>query len=65
MTVKDIEKAITKLPRSQVVELGAWFEEFEAQIWDKQIEKDAKAGRFDALIEQAKSEHSAARSELL
>jgi len=65
MTVKDIEQEITKLRHSEVVELGAWFEEFESQLWDKQIEHDAKAGRFDTLIEQAKSEYAAGRSKPL
>jgi len=43
MTVKDIEQAITQLPNSEVVELSAWFEEFESQLWDEQIADDAKA----------------------
>lgn len=57
MTVKDIEQAIEKLPREEVVTLSAWFEEFETRIWDGQIAEDSKAGRFDKMIEQAKSEH--------
>jgi hypothetical protein len=61
MTVKDIEQAITKLPPAQVVELSSWFQEFESQLWDQKIEKDAKAGRFDSLIDQAKSEYAAGR----
>jgi hypothetical protein len=57
MTVKDIEQAIEKLPREEVVTLSAWFEEFETRIWDGQIAEDSRAGRFDNLIEQAKAEH--------
>ena len=62
MTVKDIEHAISQLPPSDIVELSAWFEEFESQLWDEQIENDAKAGRFDTLINQAKAEYDAGRS---
>lgn len=51
MSVKEIEMAITQLPRSEVAELSRWFEEFEAQIWDEQIARDSKAGRFEELIE--------------
>lgn len=65
MTVKDIEHAITQLPRTEVVELSAWFEEFESQLWDEQIESDAKTGRFDSLIDQAKAEYAAGRSKPL
>ena len=59
MSVKEIEQAIAQLPRSEVTELSRWFEEFQAQMWDEQIERDAKAGRFDELIEQAKARHAA------
>ena len=59
MSVQDIEKAIAELPREEVVELGRWFEEFQNQMWDEQIERDAGAGRFDKLIEQAKAQRAA------
>ncbi len=59
MSVKDIEQAITQLPRSEVAEFSQWFEEFQAQVWDEQIERDSKAGRFNKLIEQAKAEYAA------
>lgn len=61
MSVKEIERAITQLPRSEVVELAQWFEEFKAQVWDEQIARDSKDGRFNKLIEQAKAEYAAGR----
>ncbi|MDQ2730823.1 MAG: hypothetical protein M3Y56_04115 [Armatimonadota bacterium] len=61
MNVQEIEQAITQLPSSQVAELSVWLEEFQAQAWDKQIEEDARAGRFNKLIEQAKVEYAAGR----
>ena len=62
MTVKDIEKAILQLPRAEFTELAAWFEELESQLWDEQIERDAKAGRFEPLIAEALAEHKAGRT---
>ena len=59
MSVKDIEAAITQLPRHEITELSQWFEEFQNQIWDEQIERDADAGRFDKLIKQAKAQYAA------
>lgn len=59
MSVKDIEQAITQLPPAEITELAQWFEEFQNQMWDEQIERDSKAGRFDKLIEQAKAQYSA------
>ncbi len=58
MSVKDIEEAITQLPHEQIAELSQWFEEFHNQIWDEQIERDANAGRFDKIIEQAKAQYA-------
>ena len=61
MSVKDIEKAITQLPRNEITELSQWFEEFQNQMWDEQIERDSNAGRFDKLIDQAKAQYAAGR----
>ncbi len=59
MSVKEIEAAIAQLPRHEISELSRWFEEFENQVWDEKIERDANAGRFDKLIEQAKAQYAA------
>ena len=56
MDVKEIESAIANLPPSEVAELAKWFEEYHAQVWDQQIERDLKAGRLDALLEEAKQD---------
>ena len=51
--VKEIEKAIEQLPKSEVAELAVWFEKFESELWDDQIERDATTGRFDAIYSEA------------
>jgi hypothetical protein len=56
MSVKEIELAIVQLPSAELSELAVWFEEFWAEKWDKQIEEDVRAGRLDALIQQAERE---------
>ncbi|KAF0107169.1 MAG: hypothetical protein FD146_2010 [Anaerolineaceae bacterium] len=50
MTISEIKQAITQLPPQDLSRLRAWFEEFDAQMWDKQIEEDAKSGRLDQLL---------------
>ena len=62
MSVREIETAITELPPGDLAELAAWFEEYQAQKWDERIEKDAKAGRFAPLIEQAREHFRAGRT---
>ncbi len=61
MSVKDIEKAMAELPRHEISELSQWSEEFHNQMWDEQIERDAHAGCFDELIEQAEAQYAAGR----
>jgi hypothetical protein len=43
-TVEDIEKAVAKLNAEQLARFRAWFEEYQAQLFDERIERDAKAG---------------------
>jgi hypothetical protein len=65
MDVKEIENAIAQLPPTKVAELAEWFEEFHAQLWDKQLEEDVKAGRLDSLLREAEQDHESGRSEKL
>ena len=65
MDVKEIESAIADLPPAEIAELAKWFEEFHAQIWDQQIERDLKAGRLDSLLEEAKQDFERNRCEPL
>ena len=58
-TVEDIEKAVAK---KQLAKFRAWFDEFQAQSFDAQIERDAKAGKFDKLADEALRAHREARS---
>lgn len=53
MSVKEIEIAVSKLPEDEVWEFAKWFEEFQAALWDKEIEEDIKAGRLDKLADKA------------
>jgi hypothetical protein len=55
MTVADIESAIEKLPPDEVSKLTAWFAEFEARVWDKQIKRDLQSGKLKNLIEEAEA----------
>ncbi len=56
-TVKEIEKAIAELPPQKLSILRAWFEKFDAAIWDKQIEADVKAGKLDVMATKALDNH--------
>jgi len=52
-TVLEIESAISKLSREELSKLRTWFKDFDAEAWDTQFEEDVKAGRLDALADEA------------
>ena len=53
MTVKDIESAVTQLSPPELEEFAGWFEEYQARLWDGQIERDVRSGKLDGLIREA------------
>ena len=61
MSVQELEKAVTQLPNPELAQFADWFEEYQAELWDQQIERDALSGRLDALAEQADREFEAGR----
>jgi hypothetical protein len=62
MGVRDIETAITQLSAHEVAKLADWFAEYQAQLWDRQIEEDLDAGRLDRLLEEVENEYAAGLS---
>ncbi|MBT3201357.1 MAG: hypothetical protein HN350_15760 [Phycisphaerales bacterium] len=52
-TVQEIEKAVAHLPRSDLDKFRAWFDAFDADVWDKRFEEDAQSGKLDSLADQA------------
>ena len=58
--IKDIESAIEKLSKEDLSEFKAWFEEFDAKVWDIQFKEDASSGRLDKVAEQATTDKGSA-----
>ncbi len=57
MTISELEQAVTKLSEQDLFRFRAWFDEYYAQSWDKQIERDAKSGRLDNLLAEVDREY--------
>ena len=53
MSIEDIEKAIAGLPSDQYAQFRARFEAFDAECFDRKIERDAQAGKLDRLADAA------------
>lgn len=53
LTITELENAIRQMSPGDLATFRAWFAEFDAQAWDAQLERDAAAGRLDALAEES------------
>ena len=56
-SVEEIEKVVAKLSPQELAEFRSWFTEYDAELWDQQLEKDASAGRLDRFAAEALEEH--------
>ncbi|HET6425147.1 MAG TPA: hypothetical protein VFG20_15780 [Planctomycetaceae bacterium] len=61
-TVETITAAIAQLSPEEVAQIRDWLNELAEAEWDAQIERDASAGRLDALADRALAEHRAGRT---
>jgi hypothetical protein len=50
---KRLEDAVRSLSAEERAVFRAWFAEFDAEEWDRQIEADVAAGRLDWLVQEA------------
>ena len=61
-TVQEIETAIAELKPEEIRAVGKWLDELCEELWDRQIEADARAGKLDSLIKEAKADDRAGKS---
>jgi hypothetical protein len=60
--IEKLELLIKSLSSEELAQFREWFAEFDAQIWDRQIESDAAAGKLDRLIDESMADHRANKS---
>ena len=60
--LEQLEQQIAELDASELKALREWFERYDAEVWDRQIESDAKSGKLARLAERALRDHGAGRS---
>ena len=61
-TVEEITAAIEQPSAKDMTRVRDWLAEFAERLWDEQIERDERAGRLDALIDNTLEEHRAGRT---
>jgi len=52
-TVQEIEAAVRQLSAEDLAAFREWFAEFDAALWDRQLEVDIAAGKLDRLADEA------------
>ena len=63
--IEDIESQVKELAPDELAVFRKWFQEFDSELWDRQVESDATAGRLDNLAEEAlEQDRSGETSEL-
>lgn len=60
--LQEIETAVQRLSVEDLTRFRSWFVEFDAEVWDRQLEEDVRAGRLDRLAEEALREHREGRT---
>lgn len=56
-TVYAIEPTVQKLPHAELAEFRRRFAQFDEAAWNAQIERDAAAGKLDALAAEALADY--------
>ncbi|BDC51880.1 hypothetical protein F183_A41950 [Bryobacterales bacterium F-183] len=57
-----LQNEIEQLNDEELRSLREWFAARDFDEWDRQMERDAKAGKLDRLAEQALRDHASGRS---
>jgi hypothetical protein len=61
MSTDELQDVVSHLPAEELARFSRWFEEFLADLWDRQIEDDILAGRLDAAGRRADEDFEAGR----
>jgi hypothetical protein len=62
MNLQLLQETVAQLSEEDLKAFSKWFEEFVADQWDKEIERDALAGKLDKLSKRAIENHRAGLS---
>ncbi len=60
-TIIEIQEAVRALPEEEFREFSSWFDEYEEERWDRQIERDQTSGPLRALMDKARADFEAGK----
>ena len=63
--VQELQSAVSQLSAEELAHFREWFDKFDAEVWDRQFEEDAKSGKLDQLANQAIADFQAGKCKQL
>jgi len=60
--IEQLEQQIQSLSEKELAEFRAWFQEFDWEMWDRQLERDVASGKLDKLAEKALRDHASGKT---
>ena len=60
--IEVIENEVSQLSSSELSAFREWFFEFDAEAWDKQIERDSQSGKLESLAANALKDFQSGKS---
>lgn len=61
-TIERLEEQVKSLSEDDLTEFRRWFLDWDNDEWDRQIERDANAGKLDSLASNALAEYRAGQA---
>ena len=63
--VENLERQVQTLSPEELAQFRAWFLEFDWAAWNRQLERDIRAGKLDGLAEKALRDHASGQTRTL
>ena len=63
--VQELQSAVSQFSAEELARFREWFDKFDAEVWDRQFEEDAKSGKLDQLANQAIADFQAGKCKQL
>ncbi len=65
ITIEELKISVAQLPQDQLRRFRAWYQKFDSEAWDTQIEKDIFEGKLDNLADAAIADHKSGKTKKL
>lgn len=62
MTIEELQKGVKDLRPDELAKFRAWYEAFDAALFDAKVERDASNGTLDRIFAKSEEDFRAGRS---